>query len=252
MPNSNYAFGIDLSKFNTSPDGKKMVDFEAVAAHSPKVCFIGMRAGISWGYQDPWFSYYFQEATRIRRVRMPYHVVYFGESPLAQMDNFFRILGNPDFSTVPLVLDLEVQHTYTRSRITDTTVKCLEIMIHRTGYTPVIYSRANWVDQFLSVSELPTVYWWLAQYRYSWPYPLYTPEFPSPPSLPKGVTTWHFHQSAERGKSIGTAAMHYMDYNRFNGSELDLNLFIGQSDPEPVTCPLDGQPCTGNKFQERI
>jgi GH25 family lysozyme M1 (1,4-beta-N-acetylmuramidase) len=252
MPNSSLAFGIDLSKFNTSADGKKKVNFDTIAAHDPKVAFVSMRSGISWAYQDPWFSYYFQEAARIGRVRMPYHVLYPGESPLAQMDNFFRILGNPDFNITPLVLDLEIDHGQTPVRITATTAKSIEIITTRTGNIPFIYSRALWVNQFLRVKDLPPVFWWLAQYRYSWPYPLYTPEFPCPPTLPLGVTTWSIHQTSQRGQSIGAPAMYYMDYNRFNGSDQDLFSFIGQPDPVPVTCPLDGQPCTGNKFREVI
>ena len=252
MPNAHLAFGIDISKFNTSPDGKKKVNFDTVGAHQPKVAFIGMRAGISWGYQDPWFSYYFQEAARIGRFRMPYHVLYPGESPITQMDNFFRILGDVDFLKILLVLDLEIDHGQTPSRITQTTASALQILTTRTGRIPVIYSRALWVNQFLRVQDLPPVYWWLAQYRYSWPYPLYTPEYPSPPRLPQGVSTWHFHQTGDRCQPIGTQAMHYMDYDRFNGSDDEFNAFIGYSEPVPVTCPFDGQPCTGGKYLERI
>ncbi len=252
MPNAAYAFGIDLSRYNTSPDGKKLVNFDQIAAHSPKVSFIAMRAGISWGYQDPWFAYYFTEAARINRVRMAYHVLYPGQPAGAQMDNFFRILGEIDFQTVPLVLDLELDHGQTVSKITQTTAECVSILTKRAGRIPIIYSRALWVNQFLRVTALPPVHWWLAQYRYAWPYPLYTPEYPCPPALPIGVTTWLIHQTASRGQSIGAAAMHYMDHNRFNGSEKDLNDFIGKFQPIPVTCPLDDQPCTGGKYLERI
>jgi GH25 family lysozyme M1 (1,4-beta-N-acetylmuramidase) len=104
MPNDNLAFGIDLSRYNTSADGKVKVDFEVIAAHQPEVVFIAMRAGVSWGYQDPWFAYYLAEAQRIERVCLAYHVLYPGEPVVAQMDNFFRILGDVDLSQVPLVL----------------------------------------------------------------------------------------------------------------------------------------------------
>lgn len=253
MPNSELAFGIDLSKWNTSADGRRKVDFDAIAAHQPRVAFIGMRAGISWGYQDPWYAYYFQEAARIDRVRLPYHVLFPGQPAQAQMDNFFRILGEIDFSTVPLVLDLELDHGQTVGRITQTTADCLRILTSRTGRTPIIYSRAEWVNRFLRAAALPPAYWWLAQYRFSLPFPLYTPEYPSPPTLPGGVTTWDFHQTSQRGKSIGAAAMHYMDYNRFNGSEEGLRAFAGLVEPPtPVTCPLDDQPCSGGKYRADV
>jgi GH25 family lysozyme M1 (1,4-beta-N-acetylmuramidase) len=250
MTNSNFAFGIDLSRYNTSPDGKIKVNFDTIAAHDPEVVFIAMRAGISWGYQDPWFSYYFAEAGRIGRVRLAYHVLYPGESPQYQMDNFFRILGDIDFSVTPLVLDLELDHGQTVSRITKCTSDSLKIIQKRTGRIPIIYSRASWVNPFLRVSDLPPVFWWLAQYRWPLPYPLYTPEYPCPPALPSGVSSWLVHQTASRGASIGAKANHYMDYNRWNGSKSDILKFIGQVPLVPVICPLDGLPCTGGKFQE--
>ena len=243
MPNSALAFGIDISKYNTSPDGRQKPDFDIIAAHQPDVVFIAMRAGISWGYQDPWFSHYFSEATRINRVRIAYHVLYPGECPSAQMDNFFRILGKIDFETVPLVLDLELHHNQSVSRITQCTIDALNIIKERSGRIPFIYSRASWVNRYLKVSVLPPVHWWLAQYRYSWPYPLYTPEYESPPVLPSGVFCWTIHQTAMRGKSIGAKSMHYMDYNRWNGTKKGVLNFIGQKYLVPLTCPVDNQPC---------
>lgn len=241
--NQDFAFGIDISRYNTSPDGKVRPDFDLIAAHQPEVSFIAMRAGISWGYADPWFGYYFAEATRIQRVRLAYHVLYPGQPALAQMDHFFRILGEIDFAVVPLVLDLELDHGQTVSRITQTTVEALTILQKRTGRVPLIYSRAGWVNQFLRVSALPPVHWWLAQYRYPRPYPLYTPEYPCPPALPAGVTDWTIHQTACRGASIGAKATNYMDYNRWNGTEEDIMAFLGQSQPQPIICPVDGGEC---------
>ena len=52
------AFGIDISKYQASADGKKRMDFSKVAKHSEAVSFIAARAGVSWGYQDPQFSYH--------------------------------------------------------------------------------------------------------------------------------------------------------------------------------------------------
>ncbi len=243
MANDHLAFGIDLSRWNTSADGKQKPDFDIIAAHQPEVVFIAMRAGISWGYQDPWFTYYMAEVQRIKRVRMAYHVLYPGESAQFQMDNFFRILGDVDFNKVPLVLDLELDHGQTVNTITGCTAKSINIITKRTGRIPFIYSRANWVNRYLKAAALPPVYWWLAQYRYSLPYPLYTPEYESPPTLPAGVRSWTVHQTAMRGKSIGAKAMHYMDYNRWNGTKADVLAHINEQPQQPLICPLDSQPC---------
>lgn len=247
MPNEEFAFGIDLSRYNTSPDGKQQVDFDAIAAHEPEVVFIAMRAGISWGYQDPWFAAYFQEAGRIGRVRLAYHVLYPGEPAQTQMDNFFRILGEVDLGKTPLVLDLELDHGQSVSRITEATAEACRIINSRTGRTPVLYSRAGWVNRFLRDGDLPPVHWWLAQYRWPRPYPLYTPEYPCPPALPEGVHRWLIHQTASRGASIGAKAAHFMDYNRWNGNKADVLAYVGESPGKPVICPLDGAVCPVKK-----
>ena len=243
MSNSSLAFGIDISKYNTSPDGRHKPDFDVIAAHQPEVAFIAMRAGISWGYQDPWFAYYFAEAARIGRVRMAYHVLYPGESPIAQMDHFLRILGDIPYDQVPLVLDCELHHNQSVSTITQCIAESVRILTRRTGQIPILYSRAGWVNQYMRAADLPRVHWWLAQYRYALPYPLYTPEFPSPPALPIGVSSWLIHQTASRGRSIGARAMHYMDYNRWNGSKADVLAFVGQVPRASLICPVDKQPC---------
>jgi len=168
------AFGIDLSRYNTSADGRKQVSFDVIAAHAPRVVFAGMRAGISWGYQDAWFAAYFNEAKRVNCLRMPYHVVYLAESAVAQMDNFLRIVGEADLADVRLVLDMELSHDCTQARITETLNACLRILERRTGRLPIVYSRAGWVDENLCVADLPKLDWWLAQYRMGgWP-PLQT------------------------------------------------------------------------------
>lgn len=247
--NNQFTFGIDISRYNTNPDGSKKVDFDLIAKHNtPEVVFICMRSGISWGYQDPWFSYYMQEAARINRVRMAYHVLFPGESAHRQMDNFFRILGEIDFSKIPLVLDLELDHGQTMTRITQCTADSVNIIQRRTDRKPIIYSRAGWVNQFLNAYDLPPVDWWFAQYKWPRPYPLFTPEYPCPPTLPRGVTQWLIHQTAARGQSIGAPAAHFMDYNRWNGDKAAVLSYANMAaDVTPVTCPLDGDPCSGGK-----
>jgi len=243
MPNQDLAFGIDLSRYNTSADGKGKVDFDAIAAHQPEVVFIAMRAGVSWGYQDPWFAFYLAEAQRIDRVCLAYHVLYPGESVETQMDNFFRILGAVDLSQVPLVLDLELDHGQSVGRITQATTQAVTILTERAGRSPLIYSRTSWIDAHLCVADLPPVHWWLAQYRWPRPYPLYTPEYPSPPNpLPKGVIEWTIHQTGSRCKSIGGAS-YFMDYNRWHGSKADVLAFVGQSPKTALICPIDHQAC---------
>ncbi len=232
------AFGLDISKYQSSADGTKLMDFNAVTAHTEEVVFIAARAGVSWSYKDPRFDYYWAEMARIKVCRMAYFVPYFGESALSQMDALFKILeGKVNWNYDRLVLDLEVPGINPRERITATTLKCLDICRSRTGRYPVIYSRASWVNTYLNISQLPTLDWWFAQYKPSLLWPLYTPEHPGPPDLPKGVSTYLMHQTGDKCKGIGTVS-YYMDYDRWNGTKQDVLRYFGnkvEASPEPPT-----------------
>jgi GH25 family lysozyme M1 (1,4-beta-N-acetylmuramidase) len=225
------AFGIDISRYNYHPDGSVKPDFNIM---KQKCKFVAVRSGISWGYADPWFSYSW--ANLADTNRMAYHVPYFGESAQAQMDNFFKIVNDADWEHDRLVLDHELAHTNSKYTITQKTIQMIEIIKSRVGRYPIIYSRANWIDAYLNVADLPRLDWWLAQYRYSWPYPLYTPELTPPPTLPKGEDTWLIQQTGARysGKEVGVYS-YFVDSNRWNGGDDAVDeYFNGDS----ITIPL--------------
>ena len=238
--NQEFAFGIDLSRYNASADLTQKPDFGLIAAHQPRVSFIAIRSGVSWGYRDPMFAVFSRQALAIGACVMPYHVLYPGEPALKQMNHFLRILEGIDLDSVRLVLDVELEHGQTRAVITNTLLSALELLEQETGRLPIVYSRALWVDANLRVADLPRVDWWLAQYYYRRPFPQYTPEYPCPPRLPKGVDQWLIHQTSERGPAIGGAG-NYMDYDRWNGTEADVLAYFGRA--ALVNCPLDGAIC---------
>ena len=86
------AFGIDVSKYQSSQDGNKKMNFDKVAENKTPVTFVVARVGVSWSYADPMFDYYWGEMARIKVCRMAYFVPYFGESASAQMDTLFKRL----------------------------------------------------------------------------------------------------------------------------------------------------------------
>lgn len=220
------AFGIDISKWNIKDNVTP--DWAEVKA---SCSFVAIRSGVSWGYTDPWFVHNWAGAQGM--CRMAYHVVYFGEDATKQMDALFKIV-NGDWKHDRLVLDLEVAADNTKSKITDTTAKCINLVEARTGKRPVLYSRASWVNQNLNVLGMPACDWWLAQYKYALPYPLYTPEASSPPALPSGVSSWLIHQTGEKysGASVGVSS-YYVDANRWNGDVHSVLDYFGFGEVEP-------------------
>ena len=110
-----FPLGIDISAYQFSSDGKRKPNFDIINA---KCEFVAVRAGISWGYQDKWFRYSWDN---IKVPRMAYHVIYPGESAVNQMQHFLTIVRRTD--TDRLVLDVEFGHWQTKMKITDTMVR---------------------------------------------------------------------------------------------------------------------------------
>ena len=235
-------FGIDISKYQFSSDGTQKPDFDKVNATCD---FVAVRAGISWGYADPWFSYSWEHITV---PRLAYHVVYPGESAQRQMDHFLQIVNPGEHDR--LVLDMELDHGYSKARITKALYDNLDYLTKETGRYPIVYSRASWINRFVNVADLPQLDWWLAHYRYPLPKPLYTPEMIPPPALPNGVNNWLIHQTGERGNgsAVGVAS-HYVDTNRWNGTKQELLAYFGLADDYE---PLPPEPPVDVLFQARV
>lgn len=233
-----YPFGIDISRFQFSQDGSQKPDFDKLNATCD---FVAVRAGISWGYTDKWFSYSWGHLTV---PRLAYHVVYPGESAIRQMEHFLRIVNPGEHDR--LVLDMELDHGYSKARITQTLYECLDFLVKETGRYPIVYSRASWINQFVDTSQIPSEDWWLAGYRYPLPSPQYTPEMIPPPALPKGVSNWLIHQTGEKGNgsAVGVAS-HYVDTNRWNGTHEQMLAYFGladDSEPLPPELPEVQEP----------
>ena len=236
-----YPFGIDISKYQYSSDGKQKPNFDTINATCD---FVAVRAGISWGYIDPWFRYSWEH---ISVPRLAYHVIYPGESGKNQADHFLNIVKPGEHDR--LVLDMELDHGYDKVRITDTTLEAMEYIWENVSVNlyPAIYSRALWINQYMQIERLPQKYLrlWLAQYLSRRVAPLYTPEKTPPPLLPNGFSNWTFHQTAERqdGSKVGVVS-HYVDTNRFNGTKEQLLAYFGYAEPTPPANPDLGERVT--------
>lgn len=230
--NNSLPYGIDISRYQYSADGKQKPNFTIIN----RMCsFVAVRAGISWSYIDPWFNYSW---ANIVKPKIAYHVMYPNDPANRQMDNFLNIVDPKENER--LCLDLELDHGASKAKITQTLLNCLNILYDATGRYPIIYSRSEWVNRCLNVSALPeNLDWWLAQYSKQNPNPQFTPERPAPPSLPNGVKNWLIHQNGDKGdgKANGVAS-HYVDQNRWNGTEEDIDIYFGLKKPHEVHLPL--------------
>jgi len=224
--NFSNALGIDISRY------QGVMDFDKLAARAEPVSFIAIKASEGDNWTDAQFARNWEESKRIGLHRLAYHFMRFGDNAQKQMSLFLGMVQPEENDR--LVLDVEAADGWSRTHITTTLRVCLNILRERTGRYPIIYSRAGWVNQYLDVSALPDIDWWLAQYRLPYGYPAYTPEAVSPPALPKGVKNWLIHQTGERGdgKSFG-AESYYIDTDRWNGTAEGVRKYFGHPAQEP-------------------
>lgn len=229
MSNKNLPYGVDISAYQGQIDFAKLL---------PKIDFLAARATISWGYQDKWFS-------RNRQLSegkpfVAYHVLYPGENTNLQVDNLLRVA--PPSEHIRYCIDSELAHGYSKGVITNAIRLMSERIKFETAYYPIQYSRTSWLNQYVSIADLPEMDWWLAQYLRNQDGVTYTPEHPGPPALPSGVSKWFMHQTGERGNGaehgVPATANRFIDQNRFNGSKEDLSKYFGYKKQENIYLPI--------------
>ena len=156
------------------------VDYDVAKAKG--ILGVYCRAGISWGYIDPFYNYNWEGAGRVGMYRSSYHVLYPSQSIVAQADKVWY-KAQPEIEVIPRVIDLEVHGNQSWSRIGDATWAMSELVKSRDGVRPLIYSRSNLIESWLmhwTPAMLAEHFFILAQYRYyRWI------EHRGPPTLPK-------------------------------------------------------------------
>lgn len=214
------ALGFDFAR----TDG--IVDFDIVAQ---RALFVGIRATISWGYQDSWFPRNWSESKRVGLHRFAYHVLYPGEDAKRQADNFLSVVK--DWDRAWPVVDAELDHGQSKQRITDCLLACATIIRIATGKDPLIYSRKSWIDEFTEPGAWRgNRVWWLAQFMYD-----RSVEHPGPPPLPEGVTSWLIQQTADKfPPPAGQQQSVEADTDRWNGDAQAVEAFFsGAVQPPP-------------------
>lgn len=234
-------FGIDISKH------QGVNDYAKIKANTS---FVFVKATESWGYVDPKFVSNWQGLAGHNRGA--YSFIWLSDDPIRQANHLIDIVtqAGVDWKYDRLVLDLEKSgHGLSKAEVSRRVLVMMERIKEVTGRYPILYSRKYWVQDNMLINDprLINADWWLAYYRTALPYPLYTPEMPSPPLMPAGISKWLFHQTCEKGKGreVGVGS-YYVDQNRFNGTREQLGAYFGRGthnvylpivtvpEPEPV------------------
>jgi len=238
-------FGIDQSRYQSLTD---YVVFKAAddPADVPDIEFGAVCAGISWGFQDQFFPHHWKGLKDIGIKRMPYLILYPGQPVEAQIDNMLRVVGN-DPGEGPAIIDIELDHGQTKSKITQAVEQSIIITKRKTGRQPLVYSRPLWVRDFMlkDVSWYKDVIWWMAVYR--------DDGIESSESQLTGLMTlansgiplqnvWLVQTSEHGNGPYFGAKSSGLDYDRFRGTSEQWSSLWGISQPPPPPPPGPGIP----------
>jgi hypothetical protein len=214
-----------------------MVNFDIAKANG--VLGMAARAGISYGYIDPFFATNYKGAGNVEMYRTSYHVLYPDQPVVKQADESWY-KAHPAIDIIPRVIDLELDRSQPWTKIADQTWAMSELVLSRDGVRPIIYSRYLLINQWLQswTSEmLNDHYWWLAQY--SW---FGYREHAGPPTLPKLVRRDRviLHQTSDHKLAPpGEVQSRAVDWDRWEiGNEQEMHTWIsenwgGASPPPP-------------------
>lgn len=224
-------FGVDISSYQG-----RSIDYTLMKQNTK---FVAVRAGISWGYEDPVFAQSWRALKGHNRIA--YHVLYPSQDVTRQVNWLFDILSRTGFDpeTDRLAIDIELWQGQTPQQVTTATERMYDQITERTGREPIVYSGAWFTNSRMVISEkLKQVDWWLATYPAKGSAP--GTEHPGPPLLPRGVTKWLIHQTSETGigRNFGLPSG-AIDTNRWNGTEQDMLAYFGLTEQEPVDPPTD-------------
>ncbi|MHB8114581.1 MAG: glycoside hydrolase family 25 protein [Bellilinea sp.] len=206
-------------------------------AKSRKVIYAGVRATISWAYVDEQAQCNLLGAMEQGIVPLPYWVLHPNEDPKKQVDHYFNTLigFGFDIKAMHSVIDVELysgQHACTAAKYQSALSSALVYAKTITGKTPIIYSRASFIDSYVTgrnanwAAKPPAWYgnyhWWLAQYLSS------GMEHPGPVKLPAGVERERciIHQTSEKGDGPTYGAQSAsIDLNRWQLAEAPQSWF---------------------------
>lgn len=206
--------GIDVSKWQ-HPGGVSL-DWEKVAASGQKFAFIKATDGLEG--ENAYFAQDSKAASDAGLIIGSYHKAHPDISATKQADEYLAALQErpADAKTLPPVLDIELDKGLTPTELQAWTKEFLERVQSKTGVTPMVYTyRAFWKQQMGNTTEFTNYPLWLAAYQDT-----------APTDIPGGWEEMTFWQRSSTSRVNGIPTI--VDVNAFNGTDAELQQFIGQ------------------------
>jgi hypothetical protein len=223
-PNPKYPqlLGLDMSQAQAKVP--EHFDFAKLLAYAdPRINFLWLRSGISWGYADPLFPYFRAMAEAFALPWASYHVFYPTQPIVRQLDNWSRILGD-DPGDGPHALDIELKMGTTRSEMTRATDLAVDSAARRFERTMTIYSRPYFIrDCFVPGADFfDNVWWWLTCWWFSGVernpldiYKVLAERTMLPVGIPRNRVIAVQTTKMGQARTFGSARSHALDYDRW-------------------------------------
>jgi GH25 family lysozyme M1 (1,4-beta-N-acetylmuramidase) len=209
--------GIDVSYWNAG------IDWPKVRAAGHRFSFAKATEGDF--YADPTFDDNWRGAKSAGLLRGAYHFFRCNVDPKKQANKFIDYVKSMnDNGELPAVLDLETNDGQAKGKIIPRVKTWLDLVEAAFGRKPMIYSRANFLQDYFSEAGGGPPSW-------AKDYPLWLAQYPnvyvegSQPTLPRGWFQWTFWQYSQTGRVNGINAR--VDLSVFNGSLDELYRLAG-------------------------
>src|SRR6266542_4118535 len=232
--------GVDVSYWNAG------IDWPKVRAAGQRYVFAKATEGDF--YADPTFDDNWRGAKSAGLLRGAYHFFRCNVDPKRQANKFIDYVKSMnDYGELPMALDLETNDGQTKEKIIARVKTWLDVVEDAFKRKPIIYSRAFFLQDYLSEAGGGPPAW-------AKDYPLWLAQYPnnyvegSLPLLPRGWFKWAFWQYSEKGVVNGINAK--VDLNLFNGSLEELYKFSGaQLVTEKPQVPQKHTVAAGDSFE---
>lgn len=194
--------GVDVSHHQDT--GGDAIAWNSVRDDNNRFAIIKATEGTD--YTDDAYAKFAQGALDSGLTVGAYHYARPANDPVAQATNFANVLKTGPATTLPPVLDLEVDEGLSPQELRDWTRTFLTELEKQTGRRPMVYTyRYFWLEQMGDTDEFSDYPLWLAAYQNKAPAPV------------GGWDTVDIWQRSESGRVAGINTP--VDLNLFNGNQ---------------------------------
>ncbi|WP_297850431.1 glycoside hydrolase family 25 protein [uncultured Corynebacterium sp.] len=208
--------GVDVSHHQDT--GGDSIAWNSVRDDNHRFAIIKATEGTD--YTDDAYAKFAQGALDAGMTVGAYHYARPANDPVAQATNFANVINTGPATTLPPVLDLEVDEGLNPQQLRDWTRTFLTELENQTGRRPMVYTyRYFWLEQMGNTEEFSDYPLWLAAYQN---------KAPGPVGGWNKVDIW---QRSESGRVAGINTP--VDLNLFNGNHGQWARFVAGDHAAP-------------------